>query len=142
MSRDVMRWRVNRRELAAAGAIALVFSAAPTVGDVGACGRRATDLNMELFASARKTTDCRRCADCGLTTRTCMTACDPHAPGTAGWPSTCHPLSEDGDVCVRALQAASCSDYASFVDDAAPTAPGECDFCHLAAPSGAPPGDL
>jgi hypothetical protein len=140
MTNDGPRRRVSRRELAAAGAVAIVFGAAPTVGDVGACGRRATDLDMQVFATARKATDCRRCADCGLTTRTCTSACG--VSSTVGWPPTCHPLTEDGDVCIRALMAASCGDYASFVDDVAPTVPSECDFCHLAAQSGAPPGDL
>jgi hypothetical protein len=32
-------------------------------------------------------------------------------------------------VCIDALEAASCSDYASFVSDVAPTEPSECDFC-------------
>jgi len=122
--------------------MALVFGAAPTVGDVGACGQQAVDLNMQLFASARKTNDCQRCTACGLATRTCTSACDPRSPSTAGWPSTCHPLSHDGDVCIRALQAASCGDYASFVDDSAPTVPSECDFCHLVPGSNAAHGDL
>ncbi len=42
---------------------------------------------------------------------------------------------------MRALLAASCSDYASFVDDVAPTVPTECDFCHLGVDASAELGD-
>jgi hypothetical protein len=36
------------------------------------------------------------------------------------------------------LEAASCDDYATFVDDFAPAIPSECDFCHLPPEGGAP----
>ena len=127
----------NRGPLALLAALALVFGMAPTVGDIGSCGSPATDLDPGSFAAGRKSVDCQRCTECRLSTQTCRNACDPNAPGTAGWPSTCHPLLQDGEVCLRALLSASCSDYASFVDDAAPTAPTECDFCRLVPESGA-----
>ena len=116
--------------------LALVFGAAPTVGDVGSCGSAASDLHPAPFAIARKEIDCRRCTECRLATQTCRSACDPNAPGTAGWPSTCHPLLHDGQVCLRALLAASCGDYAPFVDDVAATTPSECDFCRFVPESG------
>jgi hypothetical protein len=133
---------VRRGELALACLLALGVGAAPTVGDIGSCGRAATDLDPQSFASARKELDCRRCTECGLRTQTCQNACDPNAPGDVGWPSTCHPLEHDGEVCLRALQAASCGDYAGFVDDIARTAPTECDFCRLVPEAGVVPGEL
>jgi hypothetical protein len=132
---------VRRTELALAACLALVFGAAPTVGDVGSCGRTAADLDPQSFASARKDVDCGRCTECGLATQTCVGACDANAPGTAGWPPTCHPLQHDGEACLRALRAASCSDYTGFVDDVAPTLPTECDFCHLVPAAGGLSGD-
>jgi hypothetical protein len=126
----------SRSQLMLVAVLALAFGAAPTVGDVGSCGSPATDLDPGAFAASRKGIDCRRCTDCGLSTETCRNDCDPNASGTAGWPSMCHPLEHDGEVCLRALLAASCSSYASFVDDVAPTVPTECDFCRLVPESG------
>jgi hypothetical protein len=120
---------VRRGELAFAAMLALLFGAAPTVGDVGACGQEATALDEATFAAQRKALDCQKCTDCGLTTQTCKNACDPSKPSDVGWPSTCFPLAHDGTVCIDALEAASCSAYASFVSDVAPTVPSECDFC-------------
>jgi hypothetical protein len=121
----------RRRDLAACALVALVFVAAPTPGDVGGCGATATPLNEGAFARGRKTVDCRRCTSCGLATERCKRACDPSAPSDVAFPSTCHPLFHDGEVCLDALLAASCSDYASYVDDVAPATPTECDFCQL-----------
>jgi hypothetical protein len=134
-ARPAVPREVRRRDLALAGVLAVVFGAAPTVGDIGSCGQVATDLDEQSFAAARKQIDCQRCTGCGLTTQTCRNACDPTAPSNVGWPSTCHPLAHDGDVCLRALAAAGCGDYAAFVDDVAPTLPTECDFCHLVPPA-------
>jgi hypothetical protein len=111
--------------------LAVGFGMAPTVGDIGGCGVEASDLDPGLFARERKQVDCERCMECGLATSTCTAACNPDASTTVGWPTTCHPLAHDGDVCIRALRAAGCSDYATFVDDVASAEPTECDFCHL-----------
>jgi len=127
----------TRGQLTLLAAFAVAFGLAPTVGDIGSCGSPAADLDPASFAAARKGVDCQRCTECGLTTQTCRSACDPNAPGTAGWPTTCHPLLQDGEVCLRALLSASCGEYTSFVDDVAPTAPTECDFCRLVPESGA-----
>jgi hypothetical protein len=132
---------VRRRDLALAGALALVFGAAPTIGDIGSCGQAVTDLDPKSFATARKNVDCQRCSDCGLADQTCQSACDPNAPGNVGWPVTCHPLFHDGEVCLRALMAAGCRAYAGYVDDVAPTLPNECDFCHLIPEGGIQAGD-
>jgi hypothetical protein len=133
---------VRRSELAFAAVLALVFGAAPTVGDIGSCGQQATPLDETTFAAQRKALDCRRCTQCGLTTQTCIAACDPTKPGDVAWPSTCFPLEHDGVVCIDALEAASCSDYASFVADVAPTVPTECDFCRNVPEGGIPAEDL
>jgi hypothetical protein len=127
---------VRRREIALAGTLALVFGAAPTVGDVGSCGRVATALDPLVFANQRKSIDCHACAVCGLKTAVCQRACDPNAAPDVAWPDTCHPLDHDGEVCLRALDASSCGDYAAFVSDVSRTVPSECDFCHLVAPLG------
>jgi hypothetical protein len=128
---------VGRRQVVIVALCAVVFGAGPTVGDVGACGRTATDLDEASFARARKQVDCRRCTECGLRTQTCARACDASQPSDVFIPSTCHPLQHDGEVCLHALDAASCGDYARYVDDAAPAAPTECQFC-LLVPEGGP----
>ena len=128
---------VRRREIALTALVAAVFGAGPTVGDIGSCGSVAQDLDEASFGKARKALDCDRCSECGLATQTCKSACDPSSPSTVAWPMTCHPLEHDGEVCLRALQAASCTAYARFVDDVAPTVPTECDFCHLDTDAGA-----
>ncbi|MDP8998871.1 MAG: hypothetical protein M3O46_02030 [Myxococcota bacterium] len=133
--------KVRRRELVVTGFLAVLFGAAPTVGDVGSCGKTATDLDLLVFAGARKRVDCQRCGECGVRSQSCGTACDPNASSNVGWPATCHPLEHDGEVCLRALRAASCRDYAHFVDDVAPTLPTECDFCHLFPEAGVAAGD-
>lgn len=109
-------------------AVLAVLSMAPTAGDVGGCGQEATLLDTQVFASARKEEDCQRCQECGFTTGRCASACDPKAAPNASIPNTCKPLQHDGEVCLRALGAASCDDYAKYVSDS-PSLPGECKFC-------------
>ena len=132
----------TRAELALAATLALVFGAAPTVGDIGSCGDQASSLDESAFLAARKAVDCSRCTQCGLKSQTCAAACNPDAPGDYGWPSTCFPLQRDGVVCIDALEAASCGDYATYVSDTAPTEPSECDFCRDVPEAGMPVGDL
>jgi len=133
---------VLRRELAFAAVLALLFGAAPTVGDIGACGQQATPLDEAVFAAQRKALDCQKCTECDLTTETCVDACDPSKPSDVAWPDTCFPLDHDGVVCIDALEAASCKDYASFVSDVAPTTPTECQFCLDVPEGGVVVGDL
>lgn len=132
---------VRRRELLVAGTLALVFGAGPTVGDVGSCAQSVTNLDERSFAAARKNVDCQRCTQCGLSDQTCENACDKNVPSDVAWPDTCHPLQHDGEVCIRALQAASCGSYAGYVDDLAPTLPTECDFRHVIPDGGIVSGD-
>jgi hypothetical protein len=109
------------------------LSLAPSVGDVGACGKTATELSADSYAYARKNMDCSRCNDCGITTQHCQRACDASAKPDVSIPPTCKPLLHDGEVCLRALQAASCSDYEAFVKDDGASTPSECDFCQVPA---------
>jgi hypothetical protein len=60
-------------------------------------------------------------------TETCKRACGAAMGGT--FPTLCYPLVHDGEVCLDALEAASCSTYASYVADVGATVPTECDFC-------------
>lgn len=120
---------MRRRVLAATALVALVFGTGPTVGDVGGCGQSATALNESRFVSARKKVDCQRCQECGIETARCASACDPKQPSDVGFPAGCAPLLHDGEVCLDALLAASCGDYASYVSDQFREVPTECQFC-------------
>ena len=115
--------------------VVLVLAAlcmAPTVGDVGGCGSEATELDSEGYSFARKEEDCTRCRACGIATARCGRASDPAAPQDVDLPSTCRPVVHDEVVCLRALHAASCEAFASYVDDFAPATPSECEFCKIA----------
>ena len=108
----------------------LVFAAtaAPTAGDIGGCGQEAVLLDAGQFFEIKQVVDCQRCTECALFTRACDRACST-TRAEGGFPEGCFPLVHDGEVCVRALESASCSDYAEFVADSSPTIPTECDFC-------------
>jgi hypothetical protein len=130
----------SRRTAAIAVAVVLgLLCMAPTAGDVGGCGTEPTALDGTAYGLARKDQDCERCTGCGISTARCRRACDPIAPPDVGVPSTCRPLQHDGEVCIRALHAASCSAYATYVDDNAPDTPPECEFCKFAEPPSPPP---
>lgn len=113
-------------------ALALVvtlFCMAPVPGDVGGCGQAAQDLDPGTFFATKKQTDCDRCTECGLVTKACTQACDKKAGVPLAFPQYCYPLVHDGEVCLRALRVASCSDYSDYVADVGQTTPTECDFC-------------
>ena len=126
-----------RRTLSLAVITLGVLLMAPTVGDTGGCGRTVSELDHERYANGRKVEDCQRCGECGITNARCTRACDPKAPPEIALPATCRPLYHDGEVCLRAVAAASCDTFATYVDDEAPANPGECDFCRVPLP--APP---
>jgi hypothetical protein len=107
--------------------LAVVFGMAPTVGDIGSCGQSPDPLDARVFFNVKAHTDCRRCDECGLSTHLCTSACDD--PPAVAFPDGCSPLVHDGEVCLQALLHASCDDFASYVDDSAPSAPSECLFC-------------
>lgn len=120
-----------RRARVCVAAILGALSAAPTPGDIGGCGREPTLLDVQAFAEARKDEDCRRCSECEIETERCARSCDPDAFPLIEVPQTCRPLRRDGEVCLRALRAASCDSFASYVRDDAPTTPTECQFCKI-----------
>ena len=120
-----------RRGRVLVAALLGALTAAPTAGDIGGCGKDASLLDVETFARARKDEDCRRCTDCEIVTERCTRSCDPREFPVIEIPQTCKPLRRDGEVCLRALRAASCDAFASYVRDEGPTTPSECQFCRV-----------
>ena len=111
--------------------IAIVLAlgaAAPTAGDVGSCSEPAEDLDAGKFFAKKRGIECARCSECGVATRACGAACAPGG-GADAFPEGCYPLIHDGEVCLNALDAASCGDFAETMSDTAPTVPTECNFC-------------
>lgn len=103
---------------------------APTAGNIGSCGQEAQFLDSNKFFSTKQFTDCSRCTECAIFTEACSRACQNIAiVGT--FPDGCFPLVHDGEVCLDALDVASCDDYASYMADEGATIPTECDFCPL-----------
>ena len=123
----MIRERIEKGEIARVAFVAVFFLAAPTAGDIGGCGQTASDLDAAKFFDAKQTVDCQRCNDCGLASEACLTACGPTLP--LAFPYGCYPLVHDGEVCLDALEAASCADYQSYMADDGATIPTECDFC-------------
>jgi hypothetical protein len=115
-------------EIARLAVIALVFLAAPVAGDIGSCSQGVDALDPVKFFAAKQAIDCQQCTACDITTHACMIACGAAAVGST-FPANCVPLEHDGEVCLDALLAASCSDYQSYVADQGATIPTECDFC-------------
>ncbi len=121
---------MNLTERSTLWLLAAFVLAAPTVGDVGSCGQEVAELDAEKFFVEKDFVDCTQCSECGFDTRLCDTACDG-VLDLRSFDDDCFPLVHDGEVCLNALRATSCSDYAAFVDDTAPTVPTECNFCPL-----------
>lgn len=110
-------------------AIALAgLCAAPTPGDVGGCGQTPQPLDAQAFFAEKDAIDCTQCIDCAYTTDFCFRACSGE-PSQPAFAVGCEPLVHDGEVCLRALEAASCADYESYAADADREAPSECLFC-------------
>lgn len=118
---------VDRFTLLATALVAIVFGMAPTVGDIGSCGQPAADLDAPRFFRTKRALDCTQCRECHLETEACRRSCS-EPPATA-FPEGCWPLVHDGEVCLAALHAGSCSDYARWMADEGATAPSECRFC-------------
>ena len=122
--------RVAKGSLPLAVALfSLIFCAAPTPGDVGGCGQKPAELDPVTFFSSKEAIDCQRCGECSIQTRACEKACTDPASYPSTFPALCLPLVHDGEVCLRVLLHASCADYAAYMDDRAPQAPTECNFC-------------
>jgi hypothetical protein len=119
--------RTSPAEIARLALIALVFLAAPTAGDIGSCSQTPEALDPNKFFLAKQADDCSACTDCGFTTETCKIACGKPMGGM--FPAQCYPLVQDGEVCLNALEAASCGQYEGYVADEGATVPTECDFC-------------
>jgi hypothetical protein len=119
----------ERRKHGLAAILFVILGMAPTVGDIGSCGQDVQDLDAPTFFDLKARTDCRRCRECGLKGKVCARACDD--PPQTYFLTGCHPLVHDGEVCLRALLHATCDDYGSFMNEAAPTSPSECQFCPL-----------
>jgi len=105
-----------------------LLAGAPTAGDIGSSCQPVVLLDHTKFFSAKQGLDCDRCTSCSLTSTACNAACGKK-PVAPPFPKNCYPLVHDGEVCLRALTAASCSDYALFVADHGAIIPTECDFC-------------
>ncbi|HLV21673.1 MAG TPA: hypothetical protein VKZ49_12350 [Polyangiaceae bacterium] len=114
------------RRLLLAAAVALLCLA-PTPGDIGGCGQEVQELDPELFFEHKRNIDCDRCQECSLATAPCTSACA--SPSTGAFPEDCVPLVHDGEVCLRALLDASCSEYLEYMREVNPKAPSECNFC-------------
>jgi hypothetical protein len=121
--------RASKLQLVLVALVCLLFLAAPTPGDIGGCGQPAQLLDAKTFFGAKRYIDCKRCDECSITFSSCTTACDLSTTTTAAFPQDCYPLVHDGEVCLRALQNASCSDYSNYMNDFAPEVPSECNFC-------------
>ncbi len=120
--------RVRPSEIARLAFLALLFLAAPTPGDIGSCNQAPDALDPDKFFATKQSVDCQRCTQCGLDTQPCVRACTPPLLGGT-FPTGCYPLVHDGEVCLDALVAATCSAYQSYVADEGATVPTECDFC-------------
>ncbi len=126
-----MKGRTKRPLPSKALAVLVALMAmAPTAGNIGSCGQEAVPLDAEKFFEAKRAIDCARCSDCPVFSKACTVACGD-APSSGELPAGCVPLVHDGEVCLDALSAASCSDYESFMADEGATIPTECDFCPL-----------
>lgn len=115
-------------------AVLAILNMAPTAGDVGGCGTSPTLLDLDAYRFARKNLECRRCDECGTPSARCTRACDPAVAPETRIPDTCSPLFHDGIVCLRALEAASCDAFGTYVEDRAPATPSECEFCRVGLP--------
>lgn len=120
----------GRVEVLHLSAVLLLVVAAPTVGDIGSCGAQPTDLDVPAFFKKKAALDCNRCMECGIASVACARACDPAQTPNA-FPEGCFPIAHDGEVCLHALEASSCADYALFVADQGATIPTECNFCPI-----------
>jgi hypothetical protein len=125
---------IARYKKVALAFVSIAFLMAPTPGDTGGCGVTAESLDVGQFGAARKAMDCKHCTSCSIPSNRCQSACDAGVSSDVSFPDTCKPLREDGLICLRALNAASCDDYTRYMDEKAPEVPTECQFCRQGAP--------
>jgi hypothetical protein len=106
----------------------LALSLAPVAGDVGSCGSPAVDLDPAKFFALEYGIQCKKCLGCGIDTARCAELC-AGPPEGAAFPLACFPTVHDGEVCIRALDAAGCDEMALYVADEGAVIASECDFC-------------
>jgi hypothetical protein len=104
------------------------LSAAPTPGDVGGCGQHPDPLDATAFFARKRTLDCLKCGECDVHTAFCGDACAATSVEPS-FPTGCVPLVHDGEVCLNAIEAASCGDYEDYSRDEGRLSPSECQFC-------------
>jgi hypothetical protein len=119
--------RIRPIEVLELAVIALFFLAAPTAGDIGCFTQPADALDPAKFFDDKQNVDCKKCTTCRIETMACTRACGPTV--NPGFPQGCFPVVHDGEVCLDALEIASCADYAGYEADQSATIPTECDFC-------------
>lgn len=124
---------VGHRGHIALALLALLFCTAPTPGDIGGCGQKPQELDPGVFFASKEAIDCQRCGECSIESKACSNACQAPDTYPTTFPERCLPLVHDGEVCLRKLQYASCSDYASYMSNS-PSVPTECNFCPEPAP--------
>jgi len=112
----------------ALGFIALAFCAAPVPGDVGGCGQAPQELDPPTFFWSKQSIECEHCQSCELDSAACTRACG-NVLVQSDFPEGCTPLVHDGEVCLRALDGAGCSDFRAYMSDREPSIPTECNFC-------------
>ena len=78
MKRASRTWLLVRGEVGkvALASLALLFCTAPTPGDVGGCGQRATELDPGAFFASKARLDCKRWEECSLGTFACASVCN------------------------------------------------------------------
>ncbi|MBN2195586.1 MAG: hypothetical protein JW751_22390 [Polyangiaceae bacterium] len=119
-----------RLELRLAGVVLVVFGSLGAVpGDVGGCGQPRETLEPARFFQQLREIECEQCTRCSLGTQACRDACFGAETNPTAFPEDCVPLVHDGEVCLRAIEAAACGAFATYVDDDSPRLPTECDFC-------------
>jgi hypothetical protein len=104
-----------------------ILAAAPTVGDVGGCGTKAEPLDATKFFTQRLDLACSRCDECGILAPGCKNACSRNRIVPHTFPEGCNPVVHDGEVCINAVEALSCSAFDDFIERG--IVPTECDFC-------------
>ena len=121
----------RRLEYLALFAVVLLFVVAPTPGDIGGCGQSSEQLKATTFFHSKRVLECRRCHECDVAFQYCVDACDDSLAVPDSFALGCFPLVHDGDVCLRAIEHASCSTFMDYVHDdpRLRSSPTECNFC-------------
>jgi len=110
-------------------ALVLLGGLGAVPGDVGGCGQAAQELDPSVFFERVRAVECEQCTRCAIQTLACRAVCVGDEPVPTEFEPGCVPLVHDGEVCLRALEAASCRAFRDYVDEGAPRMPSECDFC-------------